>query len=38
MPESKRKKSESKAHSIMTTKNSTSLTGKHPKNLGTVGK
>jgi hypothetical protein len=38
MPHSKWNKSETKAHSIMTMKKPTSLMGKHPNNLGTVGK
>jgi len=37
MPQSKWNKSETKAHSIMTMK-PTLLMGKHPNNLGTVGK
>ena len=38
MPQSKRKKSETKLLLIITIKKPTSLTGKHPNSLGTVGK
>jgi CRISPR/Cas system endoribonuclease Cas6 (RAMP superfamily) len=38
MSQSKKYKNETKAHSIMTIKKTTLLTGKHPKNIGIVGK
>jgi hypothetical protein len=38
MPQSKRNKSETGPHSIMTVKKTTSLTGKHPNNLDILEK